>query len=895
MTEKNKKKVWFWGDNGQGGGGGDGGGRAKEAEDDVADHISRDGTMSQYSISKGLLPSLGATSRSSRDVSLRRFIISPFDPRYRAWETFLVFLVLYTAWASPFEFGFLQKPRAPLSILDNIVNGFFAIDIVLTFFLAFLEKATYLLIDDPKKIAWRYASTWLAFDVVSTFPYESFGSFLHESIQGYGIFSMLRLWRLRRVSNCFARLEKDKRYSYFWVRCTKMLLVTLFVIHCGACFFYSIAAHYLDPSKTFMALTDENWKQSPLALRYNTAMYWSITTFSSTGYGDIHAVNPREMTFVTFYMVFNLGLSAYIIGNMTNLVVHVTSRTRKFRDTIQAASAFGQRNNLPVRLQDQMVAHLCLRYRTDSEGLQQQEIIDTLPKAIRSSISHYLFYEIVDKIYLFHGISNDLLFQLVTEMKAEYFPPKEDVILQNEGPTDFYILVTGAVDIIERVNGVEQVVSEAYRGNVFGEVGVLCYRPQLFTVRTKRLSQLLRLSRTTFLNLVQANVGDGTIIMNNLLQHLKDSEDPVMKGILADTEQMLAQGKMDLPLSLCFAASRGDDLLLHQLLKRGSNPNEMDKNGRTALHIAASRGNHYCVVLLLEHGADPNIRDSEGNVPLWEAIIGRHSGIAKLLAENGAKLSIDSITYYSCLAVEKNSLESLKDIVKYGGDVTLPDNNGTTALHRAVSEGHLEIVKFLLEKGADLDMPDSYSWTPRGLADHQGHEDIKALFYNHRPVEKKPKCVPGMREIPVTGKPLMKYSSEPTMPHSGEIPVVQEGGQLVVSQRRKLRNFENSLFGVISAANTGGDEGGETERSPLAPVGGGGGAFYPARVTISSPENGETGGKVVLLPNSIKELFEIGERKMGFVPTKVLTREGAEIDDITLIRDGDFLLLARDS
>lgn len=67
------------------------------------------------------------------------------------------------------------------------------------------------------------------------------------------------------------------------------------------------------------------------------------------------------------------------------------------------------------------------------------------------------------------------------------------------------------------------------------------------------------------------------------MQHLKDSEDPVMKGILAETEVMLAQGKMDLPLSLCFAAARGDDLLLHQLLKRGSNPNETDKNGRTAL------------------------------------------------------------------------------------------------------------------------------------------------------------------------------------------------------------------------------------------------------------------------------------------------------------------------
>lgn len=30
-------------------------------------------------------------------------------------------------------------------------------------------------------------------------------------------------------------------------------------------------------------------------------------------------------------------------------------------------------------------------------------------------------------------------------MKAEYFPPREDVILQNEAPTDFYIVVTGSV------------------------------------------------------------------------------------------------------------------------------------------------------------------------------------------------------------------------------------------------------------------------------------------------------------------------------------------------------------------------------------------------------------------------------------------------------------------
>lgn len=50
------------------------GGAAGEIE-----QLSREG--SHYSISSGILPSLGA--RSNRRVKLRRFIISPYDRRYR--------------------------------------------------------------------------------------------------------------------------------------------------------------------------------------------------------------------------------------------------------------------------------------------------------------------------------------------------------------------------------------------------------------------------------------------------------------------------------------------------------------------------------------------------------------------------------------------------------------------------------------------------------------------------------------------------------------------------------------------------------------------------------------------------------------------------------------------
>ncbi|KNA19902.1 hypothetical protein SOVF_056780 isoform B [Spinacia oleracea] len=587
-----------------------------------------------------------------------------------------------------------------LAIADNIVNGFFAIDIILTFFVAYHDKETSLPVEEKKKIAWRYIRTWFVLDFVSTIPYELVVIILPDNIHAYGLNTVLRLWRLSKVNRMFSRLEKDRKINYFFIRICKLICVTVFVVHFAACFYYLLAVNYPNPKKTWIALSMENLETKNLGHLYVVSMYWSMSTLTKVGYGDFHPVNVREMIFVFFYTLFSLGLFAYWIAIMTSFVGDRINRDMNFRNELQAVTKFAERNRLPVRLQDQMISHLCLKYRVDSEGLQQQEVLESLPKAIKSSISHYLFYSLLDKVYLFRGVSNDLLFQLVPEMEAEYFSPNEDVILQSEVPTFLYVLVHGEMELIVHRNGVEEVVKEVKSGDICGEIGVLCYRPQLCTVRTKRLCQLLRLDRTVLLNLVKANAADGAIIMNNLLEYLSQQGGPFMQSTVSDIEKMISQGQTGLPLGLCFAAARGDELLLQFLLRQGSNPNETSTKDRTALHIVAANGNEKCVALLLKFGADPNVKDSDGNVPLWDTIMGKHpETMIELLIDHGATLDSDEVPQYACYAIEQDNLKLLQDIVKYGGDVTLPKSDGITPLQAAVTSGNAAIVRFLLEQG----------------------------------------------------------------------------------------------------------------------------------------------------------------------------------------------------
>lgn len=278
-------------------------------------------------------------------------------------------------------------------------------------------------------------------------------------------------------------------------------------------------------------------------------------------------------------------------------------------------------------------------------------------------------------------------------------------------------------------------------------------------------------------------------------------------------------------------------------------------------------------------------------MPLWEAIMGKHESVIQLLVDNGAKLSAGDVGHFACVAVEQNNLSLLKEIVRYGGDVTLPKINGSSALHVAVCEGNIEIVKYLLDRGANVDQPDEHNWTPRDLAEQQGHEDIKELFESRVMMRTRSvDPIPEERGVRFLGR----FKSEPTIsPASHGVSFLGLDGSLGRSRpRRRSNNFHNSLFGIMSAKQTNEHDvllsANDTNVSITTTK------TYAPRVIVCCPEKGDNGGKLILLPQSFKELLQIGSSRYGISQAKVVSKDGAEIDEIELIRDGDRLVFVRD-
>lgn len=187
---------------------------------------------------------------------------------------------------------------------------------------------------------------------------------------------------------------------------------------------------------------------------------------------------------------------------------------------------------------------------------------------------------------------------------------------------------------------------------------------------------------------------------------------------------------------LTYAAGEGQISTVAQLLKSGTNPNDLNQKGVTplysaaekghlkivkmlvdqyganinfqlpvnsccynwtALMIAAAEGHKDVVQYLLSKGANPNLRNRYGRTALMFPVNYRYLAIAKLLIDKGADPNAvdDKGRGMVIVAAEKNYPDVLKLLLAAGAKPDVKSSDGKTALQIAEARGFSEIVQLL--------------------------------------------------------------------------------------------------------------------------------------------------------------------------------------------------------
>lgn len=410
---------------------------------------------------------------------MKKFIIHPDSKILIVWDIIILFASIYIAIEIPLAVVFEIEENFILTIINWIVTTVYIVDIIISFNTAVYKKGK--IITDRKIIAKKYLKSWFLIDFIAAFSF--FGAF--KSMQQIVLSRIIKLFRLSRLLKLIRVTGTIQKTASSKINPAILRLIILI------CWIF-IVSHFISCAWIYIAQPD------PLLdslTKYIRAFYWTVTTLTTIGYGDITPDNNIQMIFVIFIEFMGAAMYALIIGNIANLIANIDIAKSRFKEKLKTVNTFLNYRNIPPDMKRKINNYYY--YLWDSRhGYNEMEIMNDLPLQLKESVSLFLNKDIIAKVPIFTGASEEFIKEIIFSLEPVVYTPGDDIVKAGEVGDDMYFIGSGTVDVLS-ADGKSQYATLT-EGQFFGEIALLLSAPRNATIRAREYCDFYKLDRETF-------------------------------------------------------------------------------------------------------------------------------------------------------------------------------------------------------------------------------------------------------------------------------------------------------------------------------------------------------------------------------------------------------------
>lgn len=404
------------------------------------------------------------------------------------WDLVQVFILFYVALVVPFRIGFSSDATVYSAVFwwELLVDCYFWIDIMLNFRTGYYNRYGKLVIDQ-RKVCKRYAKGWFLLDVVSVLPVMYielliYGTETREGSQfmmlkSFRLLRMAKLLRLARIKRLLVRLEKQYKEVAQGGRVAKIMFFILLSAHFVACGWHFVgdgAVQRLGTNAAGEEVILKPWVKElydhieegacnvsgvllpsdecdkygkytvSLVTKYLDALYYSVTTLTTVGYGDRVPNTNNEKILSIFCELAGSVTFGVIAGSLSAIAMSESMSRQVIKNRSAKLDEFMRSKNVPKQMREEISSQL-LNYFEKKSALDERQIISCLPPKHQKDLVMSIYVPYLVDCPLVHGLERGLLSRLCLIMRPYLALAGDEIVVENEIGEEMYLITRGTV------------------------------------------------------------------------------------------------------------------------------------------------------------------------------------------------------------------------------------------------------------------------------------------------------------------------------------------------------------------------------------------------------------------------------------------------------------------